>query len=88
VIYLQAPLDALQERVNRRGIEYERSMDAAYLQRLANTYSEFFHRYDAAPLLIVNTGNLNFAQSEADFELLLERMGKMRGPREFFNRAA
>jgi FkbM family methyltransferase len=88
VIYLQAPLDALQERVKRRGVEYERSMDADYLQRLANTYSEFFHRYDAAPLLIVNTSHLNFAQSEADFELLLERMSKMRGPREFFNRAA
>jgi deoxyguanosine kinase len=88
VIYLQAPVDALQERVKRRGVDYERSMDADYLQRLANTYSEFFHRYEAAPLLIVNTTNLNFADSEADFELLLERISKMRGPREFFNRAA
>jgi deoxyadenosine/deoxycytidine kinase len=87
VIYLQAPIDALQERVNRRGVEYERSMDAGYLQRLANSYSEFFHRYEAAPLLIVNTSHLNFAQSEADFGLLLERMSKMRGPREFFSRA-
>ena len=88
VIYLQAPIDALQERVRRRGVDFERGMDAGYLQRLANSYSEFFHRYEAAPLLIVNTGNLNFAESEADFELLLERMDKMRGPREFFSRAA
>lgn len=88
VIYLQAPTDALQERVKRRGVDFERGMDAGYLERLANSYSEFFHRYDAAPLLIVNTSHLNFAQSEADFELLLERMNKMRGPREFFSRAA
>lgn len=88
VIYLQAPVNTLQERVRRRGVEFERGMDADYLQRLANSYSEFFHRYEAAPLLIVNTGNLNFADSEADFELLLERIDKMRGPREFFNRAA
>ena len=88
VIYLQAPVDALQERVKRRGVEFERGMDAGYLQRLANSYSEFFHRYEAAPLLIVNTSNLNFAQSEADFELLVERIEKMRGPREFFSRAA
>jgi deoxyadenosine/deoxycytidine kinase len=88
VIYLQAPIDALQERVRRRGIEFERGMDAGYLQRLANSYSEFFHRYEAAPLLIVNTSNLNFAESEDDFELLLERISKMRGPREFFSRAA
>ena len=88
VIYLQAPIDALRERVHRRGVEFERGMDADYLQRLANSYSEFFHRYEAAPLLIVNTANLNFAQREDDFELLLERVDKMRGPREFFNRAA
>jgi deoxyadenosine/deoxycytidine kinase len=88
VIYLQAPIGALQERVRRRGVDFERGMDAGYLQRLANSYSEFFHRYEAAPLLIVNTSNLNFAQSDADFELLLERMSKMRGPREFFSRAA
>ncbi|WP_018076324.1 deoxynucleoside kinase [Thiobacillus denitrificans] len=88
VIYLQAPIEALKERVKRRGLDFERSMDAGYLQRLANSYSEFFHRYEDAPLLIVNTSNLNFAESEADFELLLERMSKMRGPREFFSRAA
>jgi deoxyguanosine kinase len=87
VVYLQAPIDALQERVRRRGVEFERGMDAAYLQRLANSYSEFFHRYEAAPLLIVNTSHLNFAESDVDFELLLERMSKMRGPREFFSRA-
>lgn len=87
VIYLQAPIDTLLERVRRRGVEFERGMDAGYLQRLANSYSEFFHRYEAAPLLIVNTSNLNFAESEDDFELLLERISKMRGPREFFSRA-
>ncbi len=87
VIYLQAPIDALQDRVKRRGVEFERGMDADYLQRLANSYSEFFHRYEAAPLLIINTSTLNFADSEADFELLLERIDKMRGPREFFSRA-
>ncbi len=88
VIYLQAPIEALQERVRKRGIEFERGMDAGYLQRLANSYSEFFHRYDAAPLLIVNTANFNFAQGDEDFRLLVERIGKMRGPREFFSRAA
>ncbi len=88
VIYLQAPLDSLQARVKQRGVEFERGMAADYLRRLAASYSDFFHRYDAAPLLIVNSEHLNFAQSEADFELLLERVRKMRGPREFFSRAA
>jgi len=78
----------LQARVKQRGIEFERGMAADYLSRLAASYSDFFHRYDAAPLLMINSENLDFAHSDADFELLLERMNKMRGPREFFNRAA
>lgn len=88
VIYLQASIDALQERVKRRGVEFERGMATDYLRRLAASYSDFFHRYDAAPLLIVNSDHLNFAKSDSDFDLLLERIDKMRGPREFFSRAA
>lgn len=88
VIYLQATIDSLQERVKRRGVEFERGMAADYLRRLAASYSDFFHRYEAAPLLIVNSEHLNFAKSDSDFELLLERIAKMRGPREFFSRAA
>lgn len=88
VIYLQATIESLQERVKRRGVEFERGMAADYLRRLAASYSDFFHRYDAAPLLIVNSEHLNFAKSDSDFDLLLERIDKMRGPREFFSRAA
>ncbi len=88
VIYLQAPLDKLKERVKRRGIDYEQGMSGDYLDRLAAGYSEFFHHYDAAPVLMVNSENLNFVNGAGDFELLLERMGKMRGQREFFSRAA
>jgi deoxyguanosine kinase len=88
VIYLQAPIESLQARVKKRGVEFERGMAADYLRRLAASYSEFFHRYDAAPLMIVNSEHLNFADSEDDFGLLLERIEKMRGPREFFSRAA
>ena len=88
VIYLQATIDSLQERVKRRGVEFERGMAADYLRGLAASYSDFFHRYDTAPLLIVNSEHLNFAKSDSDFDLLLERIAKMRGPREFFSRAA
>jgi deoxyadenosine/deoxycytidine kinase len=88
VIYLQAPVEALQERVKRRGIDFEQGMKGDYLKRLAESYSEFFYRYNAAPILMVNSENLNFVKQQGDFDLLLERMAKMRGPREFFNRAA
>lgn len=85
VIYLQASTDALIERVQRRGHRYERTISDEYLSRLAQSYGEFFHHYDAAPLLVVNSDHLNFVDNEDDFELLLSRIQNMRGSREFFS---
>jgi len=85
VIYLQASTDALIERVRRRGHRYERSIQDEYLSRLSDSYGEFFHHYEDAPVLVVNSENLNFVDNADDFNLLLERIGKMRGQREYFN---
>ena len=88
VIYLQAPVEALISRVNRRGNDYERNISEEYLRRLAASYTEYFYRYDSSPLLIVNSGRLNFVDRSEDFELLLQRINAMRGGREFFNRSS
>ncbi|TAN56679.1 MAG: deoxynucleoside kinase [Betaproteobacteria bacterium] len=87
VIYLQAPADTLVERVRRRGAGYERGISEEYLAVLAENYARFFYHYSAAPVLIVNSENLNFVAREADFELLVERMRGMKSRREFFNLA-
>ncbi len=88
VIYLQASTNTLIERVQRRGLRYERSISDEYLMKLAKSYDEFFHHYDAAPVLVVNSDNLNFVDNEEDFALLMERIKNMRGPREFFSLGA
>ncbi|MEO8675052.1 MAG: deoxynucleoside kinase [Casimicrobiaceae bacterium] len=85
VIYLQAPVETLTERVHRRGVHYERTMSAHYLARLADAYSRYFYQYEAAPLLIVNSERLNFVDNPDHFDLLRARIAAMRGQREFFN---
>jgi len=85
VIYLQAVPETLIERVRRRGASYEKGIPDEYLVRLAEAYMRFFYDYTAAPLLVVNSENLNFVDSPGDFDLLLERIGAKRGPREFFS---
>ena len=85
VIYLQASPATLIERVRRRSVAYERNIPDEYLVRLAETYARFFHQYDAAPVLTVNSENLNFVDQPGDFDLLLQRVIAMRGPREFFS---
>lgn len=87
VIYLQAPVDTLIERVHRRGVEFEKKISPSYLSRLAEAYSRYFYGYEAAPLLIVNSARLNFVDNHDHIRLLLARIGAMRGRREFFNLA-
>ena len=85
VVYLQAPVPVLVERVQRRGSDYERAVEESYLARVADTYTRFFYQYDGAPLMIVNSERLNFVDNPGHFALLLDRIASMRGRREFFN---
>jgi deoxyadenosine/deoxycytidine kinase len=85
VVYLQAQPSVLAERVRRRAAGYERGISEEYLTVLAESYARFFHHYDAAPVLIVNSENLNFVERDADFELLVSRLRAMKSRREFFN---
>lgn len=87
VIYLQASAPTLVERVRRRAKPYERTMTEEYLALLADSYARFFYHYDGAPLLIVNSENLNFVERDSDFELLVSRLRGMRTRREFFSLA-
>ena len=85
VIYLQAPSRTLIERVRKRATGYERGIGEDYLAELAESYARFFHPYDGAPTLIVNSEHLNFVDRDADFELLVSRVQGMKSKREFFN---
>lgn len=85
VIYLQAPVSVLLERIRGRGREYEQAMSPDYLEALSEAYTRFFHGYDAAPLLIVNAGGADFVHNEEEYRLLLEQVEAPRRGRNFFN---
>jgi len=85
VIYLQAPVDVLLERIERRGIRYEQHIERHYLERLQEAYARFFHAYDASPLLIVNAAQADFVGSDADYAHLLEQVIRMRRGRQYYN---
>jgi len=85
VVYLQAQPAILVERVRRRAAVFERGISDDYLALLAESYARFFYHYDASPVLIVNSENLNFVEREDDFELLVAQIRGMKSRREFFN---
>ncbi len=71
VVYLQARTDVLVSRVRRRGREYERGLDAAYLEALAKAYNDYFFHYEDSPLLVVNTSDIDIEANPDDLEALL-----------------
>jgi deoxyguanosine kinase len=85
VVYLQASLPVLSARVRRRSATFERGMTEDYLRQVNEAYGRFFHQYQAAPVLMVNSDHLNFVDRPADLDLLIERIESMRGDREFFS---
>ncbi len=87
VIYLQASSSVLLQRIARRGIDYEEHIDREYLEKLGVAYAEFFHRFDAAPLLIVNAETIDPIHREADYRELLRTIMRVKRGRHFFNPA-
>ena len=85
VVYLQAPEDVLLKRISRRGIKYERKIDAEYLRNLSEAYSRLFLNYDDAPLLIVNTASINLVDNDDEYEALLEQIHLTRTGKHYFN---
>lgn len=85
VIYLQAPVEVLRERVRHRGIPYEQAMEEAYLYRLGEAYTRYFHGYTAAPLLIVNAAACDFAAGDEDYNRLLDLLRRPLRGRLYFN---
>ena len=87
VIYLQASVETLVHRVRKRGNPIEHGITEDYLRALDEAYTRYFHGYGEGALLIVNSEKLNFVDNPDHLDLLVERIQKMRGGREFFNRA-
>jgi len=85
VVYLQAPVDVLLERISRRAIAYEQVIERRYLERLVESYSRFFLEYDVAPVLTVNAAEIDLVGSDADFGSLLAEVARARKGRHFFN---
>lgn len=85
VVFLQAPVDVLLERIARRGIRYEKYIEAAYLEKLIDAYTRYFHQYTASPLLIVNAAAIDPVGDSRDYEELLDAVRRTRMGRHYFN---
>lgn len=85
VIYLQAPVEILLDRINKRGNPEERFLTSEYLERINEAYSKFFLDYDDAPLLIVNASDINLEDESNDYNLLMDSIVSNPKGKNFIN---
>ncbi|MBI3122948.1 MAG: deoxynucleoside kinase [Ignavibacteriales bacterium] len=86
VIFLQCSIDRLMANIKLRGRKFEKNLTRQYLAELSEAYNNFFFKYNNTPLLIVNTSDIDFVNSESDFKELFNQIYREdRGFIEYFN---
>ena len=80
VVYLQTPTEVLLRRVQARRDDPEQASlvpDPEYLKELNEAYTHFFFHYDATPLLVVETSQLDSDGSDQALDDLVKQISQM-----------
>ena len=85
VVFLQSSSERLMHNIKNRNRKIERALNRSYIQDLSEAYNHFFFRYNNTPLLIVNSTEIDFVNSDGDFEELFKQIFREdRGVKEYF----
>jgi len=84
VLLLQADVDTLMARIRGRGKRSESKMPREYVERVVEAYERYFFEYDAAPVLVVNTKEVDFVHNPDDLEELIRQMERSRSGRQYY----
>ncbi|MBE7434329.1 MAG: deoxynucleoside kinase [Anaerolineales bacterium] len=80
IVYLQATTDTLMGRIAFRDRPYERQMERAYIDELNLAYENFFSKtLDRAPVLKIDTNDLNIVQNVEHIKLIENRIRETLG---------
>jgi deoxyguanosine kinase len=84
VIFLQARTEVLMQRIKRRGRRYEKGIAMDYLESINRAFNDFFFHYGDSPLLVVNASEIDFVHVPADFEDLVNQVGRIRAGTQYY----
>lgn len=87
VIYLQASVDVLLNRIRQRGRIAEQAIDREYLNNLNEAYTRLFHYYTGSPLLIVNSEAIDLVNNPQHYQQLVEYLLTVKSGRQYYNPA-
>ncbi|MFY9365677.1 MAG: deoxynucleoside kinase [Brevefilum fermentans] len=82
LIYLQAPVPVILQRIRRRARSIEASIDESYLSLLERFYSEWIERFELCPVLTIRSDDLDFVHRSEHLEIVVERIKDLLAGRE------
>lgn len=85
VVFLCADTDRLLDRIRQRGRDYEKGIPPAYLASLNEAYNRFFFQYEESPLLVVQTGDIDFVRDPADLADLITQVNQMKRGKAYYH---
>lgn len=74
LLFLNAPVDVLMERIRNRGREIESGITADYLSLLERYYREWLADFDICPVLTIPADNLNFPDNDRHIEIIIQKI--------------
>jgi deoxyadenosine/deoxycytidine kinase len=74
LIYLQAPVPVLIERIGRRGRQIESGINPDYLALLESLYEEWIQEFDLCPVLAIRTQDLDFVHKPRHLSTVIQRI--------------
>lgn len=74
LLYLQAPVTVLVERINQRGRAIEKGITPEYLSLLESFYGEWMQTFDLCPVLTIRTDDLDFVHQAPHFDIVVDRI--------------
>lgn len=84
VVFLQAKTGVLIERIKKRSVDYEKSINTKYLDQVNQAFNDYFFHYTDSPLLVVNASEIDFVNIRDDFEDLLNEINKIKSGVQYY----
>ncbi len=69
-VYLHADVKKLLKNIEKRGREYEKLIDAKYLETIQQGYFEYFKQITQFPIVVIDINGIDFVENNSDYELI------------------
>ena len=77
-VYLYQNTDRLLQNIEKRGREYEQNIEASYLEKIHDGYSNFIKTQQNLNILVIDVSELDFVQNKEDYKTIIKKIKEHR----------